>query len=265
MKHKIRNTIISLIDALGISFLYRAYMRRKGPLVRVICFHDVQNREWFEAVIELLAREFRVITPEQFHSQDFDPEKINILITFDDGYQSWIDNCLPILDAYGFKAIFFITSGLLDSAEEGTSDVFMRGRLLITPKKPLTWEGARKLLDAGHEIGGHTRTHARLSETFAEECVKEIEMDKNIIEQKLTVRLIDFAYPFGKPGDRTKESTNIISEAGYKFIYTTDSGFAVQNEFSSILRLCIEKAQSINRIRSWIEGAYDLFAVSLMR
>jgi peptidoglycan/xylan/chitin deacetylase (PgdA/CDA1 family) len=258
MKHKIRDSIIFLIDALGISALYRAYMRRKGPLVRVLCFHDAPDKAWFESVVRMLVTEFHVITPEEFHEHIFDQEKINVLLTFDDGYQSWIDICLPVMEEYGLKGIFFITSGLLDRADGGTSDTFMHKRLLISPKPPLTWEGARKLLEAGNEIGGHTRTHADLGKLSLEDARIEIVADRERLTAKLGIKPLAFAYPFGRKWNIRPEIAPIAVQAGFHSTFLAETDFVQVNKETDIPRTLLEKDQPLLSTRLWVLGGYDI-------
>ena len=201
MKHKLRDIIVILIDTFGISFLYRQYIRTKSPLVRVIAFHDVADSVWFEEVLTMLITHFNVITPAQFERSEFDHQKINVLLTFDDGYQSWIDNCLPILETYTLKGLFFINSGLLDIAENDDTADFIKQRLYISPKEPLTWTGARELIAKGHSVGGHTVTHPHVASLSEPETRKEIVEDKQRIESMLNHTVTHFAYPFGREED----------------------------------------------------------------
>jgi peptidoglycan/xylan/chitin deacetylase (PgdA/CDA1 family) len=259
MKHKLRNLIILLIGLSGLSFLYRVYRRWQGPLVRVLCFHDVADGMWFENVMNLLVAKYQLITPEEFHQQKFNPKKINILLTFDDGYQSWVDNCLPILNKYQSKGIFFINSGLLDIAEdEAKVAIYMKGKLLISPKKTLTWAGAKQLVAAGHTIGGHTVTHPNLALLKESEADVEIMDDKKRLESKLNIKLEDFAYPFGTKS-HVSERLICLVQTYYLYQYSAITSFHVGNKNELIPRTLIEKDQRISQIDSWIRGSYDIF------
>jgi peptidoglycan/xylan/chitin deacetylase (PgdA/CDA1 family) len=259
MKHLIRDIIIFCIDVLGISFLYRLYCRRRGPLVRVLCFHDVADAAWFESVIVMLTKKYHVITPEQFHEGNFDAEKINVLLTFDDGYQSWIDNCLPVLRHYGLKGLFFVNSGLLDmSGDEEKTVMFMRKNLQITPKEPLTWSGAKLLAKEGHTIGGHTTTHADLGKVKEEVIWEEIVSDKHRLEKELGTTLSDFAFPFGTRKHISEKAVNVGTQRGYKYQYLAITGFCQGTE-KLIPRTLIEKNQSHISVTKWVLGGYDIF------
>ncbi len=260
MKHHIRDIIIFLLSILGVATLYRLSMRSRGPLVRVMCFHDVEDAGWFRSVIELFVSEFHVITPEEFNSNTFESKKINILITFDDGYQSWIDNCLPALADYDIKALFFINSGLLDAAfNEIDSSAYYKERVLITPKKPLTWEGAQQLLAQGHSIGGHTVHHVNLASLTDEEATIEIGEDKERHEEMLKTELNDFAYPFGTRKHFKEQTIEIAKKLGYCRQYSAITGFVDQVATEPIPRTLIEKDQAIPAIRRWINGGDEIF------
>lgn len=261
MKHLVKNSIIFLVDILGVSALYRFFARRQGPLVRVIVFHDVANAVWFEKVIEMLVKRYHLLTPEQFHTKELERDTINVLLTFDDGYQSWIDVCLPILKKHNAKGIFFINSGLLDVAHDREMVAeYMQKRLLISPKQSLSWEGAGKLVQDGHTIGGHTVSHPNLALSSNNEVEQEVVEDKKRIESVLGVTIVDFAYPFGKNAHIPSGKLNYELEASYPFIYSAISNFVRFNN-KTINRVCIEKEQSIGSIQKWIRGGYDIFTV----
>lgn len=246
---------------LGISALYRLLVRRKGPLVRVIAFHDVADKKWFEEIIKIFSLNYAVITPEQFQAKNFDPQKVNILLTFDDGYRSWVDTCLPVLREYKMKALFFINSGLLDVAQdEKAAAEYVQNKLLLTPKDPLTWEGARTLIREGHAIGGHSTNHYNLATLALNELEMEIVEDKKNTESKLGVRITDFAYPFGRKNHWNTDVLKQVLQAGYTHVYVAEPGFVTSPRKDQIPRILLEKDQSAESIRQWINGGYDLFS-----
>jgi len=261
MRHKLRDLIILLISLSGLSYLYRAYYRRNGPLVRALCFHDVADARWFEEVIKMIVQKYQLITPAEFKAKKFSLDKINILLTFDDGYQTWIDNCLPVLNKYQAKGIFFINSGLLDIADDSEKvKSYMKERLLISPKKPLTWEGVKQLVNSGHTIGGHTVSHPDLARLSESEAVREINLDKHRFESELDITLQDFAYPFGTRRHITNETIN-FTETVYSYKYSAMTGFVEVRQNQLIPRTLIENNQPLPQIKSWILGSYDVFNI----
>ncbi|WP_342573136.1 polysaccharide deacetylase family protein [Solibacillus sp. FSL K6-1781] len=99
-----------------------------------------------------------------------------IALTFDDGPTKNVDQLLPLLDEYKVKATFFLIGNEIE-------------------KHP---EEAKKLIEAGHQIGNHTYSHKRMvlkSPSFIEE---EIEKTDELIRSIGYEGEIDFRPPYGK-------------------------------------------------------------------
>lgn len=260
-KHIVRDVVVWSIFILGFSKRYKKKLRKNGSLVRVLCFHDVPNAEPFGKLLQFLQENYNVITPEQFHCQVFSEDKINILLTFDDGYQSWTDVVMPVLEEYAVKGLFFVNSGLLDAAEEGreSTKVFVQNRLrLVQDYQIITWKGVEKLSAAGHTIGGHTVTHPNLAELEIADVRDEVFKDKKRLEGYLGVEILDFAYPFGTMSHYTSYTTNLVSEEGYEYIYTAEAAFW-DGRANVIPRTLMEYDKTKETVKIWIEGGYDIF------
>ncbi len=260
MKHFVRDSIIYFISCLGIAFVYRTFMKRNGPLVRVIAFHDVDDAQWFRNIIASLKRDFHIISPTEYEQGHLVVTKINILITFDDGYESWVTTCLPVLKEYGVQGLFFVNSGLLTAGEDREhARSFVQNRLMLSPKNVLTFTGAQTLIDNGHTVGGHTMNHTSLKQASNERVTEEIVHDKEIIEASLGVVVRHFAYPFGTWRDYSRETERQVRSAGYSFVYTAEPGFSSTSE-AHIPRTLVEQGQVYAKLRRWMYGSYDIFA-----
>ncbi|MFS0877436.1 polysaccharide deacetylase family protein [Solibacillus isronensis] len=102
-------------------------------------------------------------------------EKI-VALTFDDGPTKNVDQLLPLLDEYNAKSTFFLIGNEIE-------------------KHP---EEAKKIVEAGHQIGNHTYSHKRMvlkSSSFIEE---EIEKTDELIRSIGYEGEIDFRPPYGK-------------------------------------------------------------------
>lgn len=77
-----------------------------------------------------------------------------IIFTFDDGGVSFITKAAPILEKYGFKGVFFISTGYI-----GTPGF-------------LTREQVKELSDRGHIVGSHSHTHPPLFTNLSKEEIK---------------------------------------------------------------------------------------------
>ncbi len=124
-----------------------------------------------------------------------------VTVTFDDGWLDNISHALPVLQAESVPAIFFLVSGELPSVPSSS---------FAGP------EGIRALLDAGMEIGGHTRTHRPLAMLKAEEAAEEILGSVSDLEARHGASVRHFAYPggsFNRSVARIAEESGILESA----------------------------------------------------
>jgi len=118
-------------------------------------------------------RTFQLFGALTYHAET--EEKV-IALTFDDGPTKNVDQLLPLLDEYNAKATFFLIGNEIE-------------------KHP---EEAKKLFDAGHQIGNHTYSHKRMvlkSPSFIKE---EVEKTDELIRSIGYTEEIDFRPPYGK-------------------------------------------------------------------
>jgi peptidoglycan/xylan/chitin deacetylase (PgdA/CDA1 family) len=118
-----------------------------------------------------------------------------VILTFDDGTEDALTVVLPALQRRGFKATFFITTGFVG--------------------KPgyLSWDGVRKLADAGMEIGSHSVHHLRLPDLPEEAVREEMVQSKADLESHLGAPIEIFAYPYNSARRHLRKS---LMGAGYR-------------------------------------------------
>ena len=258
MKHMIRDWFVWFCYRVGVVKLWQRQSTQ--PLVRVLAFHDVADGVWFASLIDTLRKRYHILSPADFESRTYKPEKINLLLTFDDGYDSWVTNVVPVMQKYNLSGIFFVSTGIIESANDVEKSArFMREQLLIAPKKPLTREGLQTLHQSGQMIGGHTHSHVSLRGDHLPQAKAEILDNKQLLENQLDIEVKHFAYPFGTRVDFSTETTSLLRQLGFTYVYTAVTGF-VGSDQSEIPRTLVEKNQSIESVCRWIAGGYDIFA-----
>lgn len=241
MKTFVRNIIIILFYLTSIPLWRRLFLRK--PLLRVWCLHEVKDYQinQFERKIKYLASKYNIITPEQFIKQDYSSEKLNILITFDDGFESWFTNVLPILQRHNLKAIFFINKDFQNLKSKRSDVNFFNNEKFL--------KYAEQLVGNGHALGGHSFSHQRLTALDHETMSKEI---------FLSVKSDFFAYPYG---DKKSFNQLIISElkkAGYKYGFTILPGFNKKTTNYYLSRRDALDADVPDLIfKLWFKGCYD--------
>jgi len=211
------------------SFLYK---HRKTPVARFLAFHDIlpEKVKQFDENMYLLKSRTNVISLDQFFKGNLSNKKINTVITFDDGYKSWVTQAVPVLKKYELPAAFFICSGYL-GLDKGEQAEFNRSNLFKTlgPRKTspcLERSDVKKLADEGYTIGGHTINHINLAGEKAREIIRhEICDDKTMLESIVGYKLKYFSYPFGEAENSEIDISRILRESGYKAAFTANGGF----------------------------------------
>lgn len=140
-----------------------------------------------------------------------------VVITFDDGFQGSIDHALPVLQAHGFTAVFFLVTGYMGRAS-GWLVPELALELAI-----MSWPTARALVDAGFQCGAHTVTHPRLAGLDPARLQAELVDARNQLEDELGRPVLHLAYPYGSFDDAVQASA---AKAGYLSACTTRPGLS---------------------------------------
>lgn len=158
----------------------------------------------------------------------FDATKINVLLTFDDGF---IDNYLvaaPILARLRMPAIFFLIAQCLLT---GCPPSYLRRRLgprsIQDSYRTITTAQARELITMGMTVGSHSLTHSDYGTLTTEEGVKDAIEARVTLEKQLGCPVLTFAFPWGK----YKAQQLSALRSTYRFIFTTKHGFNAMNDF----------------------------------
>jgi peptidoglycan/xylan/chitin deacetylase (PgdA/CDA1 family) len=119
-----------------------------------------------------------------------------VTISFDDAWRSQFTKALPVLEASGIKATFYITA---EPLQKGWDDF-------------MTAEETKAVSAKGHEIGSHTVTHPHLPKTVTAAAERELAESKAYLERLTGTPVITFAYPYGETDARMKP---LVEKAGY--------------------------------------------------
>lgn len=215
------------------NYLLRHMGVKSDARLRVLICHDIapHEQERFAAQLSWLAQSWTFVTPQQFVAMMKGNEPIkgaNLLLTFDDGFSSNSRVAKTVLNPMGIKALFFVVSDFVDIVDEEDCQAFIANH--ICPElsresipnhwRNMSWGDLAWLLESGHTIGAHTRTHVRLSELLqVNELVAEIVDSANVLERKLGVKIEHFAFPFGNLASFSP-SALAVAKKRFSFIYT---------------------------------------------
>jgi len=139
--------------------------------------------------------------------KDEQPLKKVAVITIDDGFRSFYENGLPLLETHGFPATLFINTETVGGSSY------------------MDWKEIKDASERGIEIGNHTHSHAFFLNMDADERYKSFESEINqcqqLIQENLGTRPKVFAYPYGEFDKRMIE---IVKDAGFTAAAAQNSG-----------------------------------------
>lgn len=232
------------------------------PVARILAFHDVSQDQMqnFRKKIETVKTTGNIVSIDDILAGRMSRKKINIAITFDDGYRGWIDNVFPVLRELGVTATFFVSSGFVGLWGEKERD-FLRTNMRRDQKTTgaLTDKELRKLSNEGFSIGGHTCNHVNIAElSDINELRREIQKDKTELEKITGTKVEYFAYPFGFYQNVCIDLEQILRESGYRGALTLVPGLINADTNSYCLhRDLISASMPMSVFKARLLGNYD--------
>ena len=184
-------------------------------LVPVLTYHDIGPQAKGRLVIAaksfadqmryLKDHHYRVITlAELFEFLQLKRQlpRRAVVLTFDDGYRSFLTHAYPILKEHGFAATLFVYTDYVGAG-----------------RNALDWSDLSRLTAEGFQVEGHTKTHGDLrrqpGESEADHGRRlraELESSQKLFQQRLGRPAKFLAYPYGAADDAV-------------LAYTRESGF----------------------------------------
>jgi len=184
-------------------------------LVPVLTYHDIGPQAKGRLVIAaksfadqmryLKDHHYRVITlAELFEFLQLKRQlpRRAVVLTFDDGYRSFLTHAYPILKEHGFAATLFVYTDYVGAG-----------------RNALDWSDLSRLTAEGFQVEGHTKTHGDLrrqpGESEADHGRRlraELESSQRLFQQRLGRPAKFLAYPYGAADDAV-------------LAYTRESGF----------------------------------------
>jgi peptidoglycan/xylan/chitin deacetylase (PgdA/CDA1 family) len=196
-------------------------LKAQGQRVPVIMYHDVlpDKNVWFDTTTEEFEQQMKWIADQGITPISLDqlyrhltqgeqvPDK-SIVLTFDDNYQGFHDQALPILEKYKFPAAMFVHTHYVGD-KSGKHPKMDWPTLKELIKNPLI------------TIGSHTVTHpADITQLAQEDQIKELTESKATLEKELEKPMPYLAYPDGKNDKTVQENAR---SAGYKMAFTMEN------------------------------------------
>lgn len=129
------------------------------------------------------------------------PTHRSVVLTFDDGLIDNYTNLFPILKRHNVAATCFVTN-----QGQQNKNLFLGD------------EHIKEMYESGLvEFGGHSTNHVFLGRISKEDATREIQENRQRLQQLLGVPPKSFAYP---SGDFTQETIEILNALGYRYAFT---------------------------------------------
>ena len=134
-------------------------------------------------------------------------QKPTICITIDDGFRSFFENGIPLLEQYGMKATVFI-----NTSSVGQPDY-------------MDWDEIKAMIEYGIEIGNHSHEHQyflNLPEAErAQRFEEDLKQSQAIFQEHLGMSPTIFAYPYGEFDTSLQE---VLKKYGFTGAAAQNSG-----------------------------------------
>lgn len=217
-KNRIR---IYLACALYIlSRIFGSFSKKSIGKTRVIVFHHVDDPVLFRKIIHRISRQYNIISFQDYIEGRIDSKNINVIITMDDGYKSWLTCAFPIFQEYDVRPILFINSGFIGLDRHKAKD-FCIQNINTWPEESLSWDDISLLAKNKCDIGGHTKEHENLLKT-RHDIITKLVQERSVIGEKTKDQTLFFSYPYGLYNEEIAQK---VKDSGYQFAFTSDSGF----------------------------------------
>lgn len=182
--------------------MYHEVSKNLPPLHQ---FHTITPL--YNIPVKMFEDQLRLLSERGYHSFLFEDLAIlkenqkYVMLTFDDGLKGNYHYALPLLEKYGFKAIFFVNVGSINSEH------FM------------DWKELLDLVKHGMSVQSHALSHRPLQTLGDEEVYKELTESKRIIEEKLNTEVTALSFPHGSYNQKI---ARFARQVGYKYLFGSD-------------------------------------------
>lgn len=139
----------------------------------------------------------------------------DVIVTFDDGYESVFNHAFPILQEFKFSSLTFLVSdcvGKTNEWDEKIGDV---------TEKLMSYEQVKEGIGLGMEFGCHTATHAHGNAISESDFQSEVFGSKAAIEKSLNLECPTFCYPYGEDGENVRKA---VQAAGFRYAFSVRKG-----------------------------------------
>jgi len=257
-----KNGLLMAVHLMGVNGALALWNRGK---IRALIYHNVVpdttpfpyalTPAEFERQIALIKKKYNPVHLDESGAiVGFSADRINVLITFDDGFINNYEYVFPILVKHGLKATFFL---IVDCVETGATPVIAERYSRATAEarteyRTLSMSQIQEMMAAGMTFGSHTFLHTDLAQTEWGEAISIAHGSAERLGALLGRDVKLFAFPWG----RYKPGQPEALAGSFGRIFTTDHGF---NRLADVVMRRDEAVNDLH-LQFVVCGSRDLFS-----
>ena len=166
--------------------------------IPIFSYHSISDDKCpLSTSIKDFEKHLSYLTKNDYSSIFFDEigysNQRKFIMTFDDGYKDLINNCLPLLKKYNFKATCFLVSNQIGKTNDWDEE-----NKNIKIKKIMDKSDIEIWVKNGMKIGSHSKNHNKLTKIDHQQLLNEIVNSKIDLEKLIGEEIKSFCYPYGQ-------------------------------------------------------------------
>lgn len=249
-----------------INRLFRHLNRGK---VKVLLYHSITPRGTFFAngvapsdflrQVHHFRKHYHVVAAGALDDPNaYRSDRINLVISFDDGFKDNRTVASEILHRVGLSAIFFLIS---DCLEQGNVPAFVRRKLghaeSVQAYRTIDKADVGEMRSYGMVIGAHSVRHDDYTVLDYQDGIDDAAEAQQQLQSQIGVTVDNFAYPWGR--FLKGQETDLLRI--YRRVFLTDHGFNVpcdrvmfRNEVFSTPQVCAAASGSLDFFRGLLRA-----------
>ena len=237
-------------------------LERGAPVVAVLAYHAIEDvddprtgqyavpPDQLRAQLEALhSAGWRFLTGQQFLDHLDGRAQVvgsSVLLTFDDGYVSVLENAVPVMRELGAPGVAFVVTDLVGAhnAWDAASGAQQLPLLDVA--------GLTQLVRAGWELGAHSRTHAHLPQQSDDALAEELAGARRELGELGLGRPRLLAHPFGEHDRRVRAAA---AAAGYEasFALVTGQPRAARAARHAVPRIEVQRDTTVTELLALVD------------
>jgi peptidoglycan/xylan/chitin deacetylase (PgdA/CDA1 family) len=232
--------------------LFRLTRRPIPSTFVVLMYHSVKRAER-ERFVRQMAQLVKLVSPVQadFMEEKMGQDRNYVAVTFDDGYQSILENAVPVLLEKCIPATVFVPTKFLGNGPDWITDEKCRD----IRETLFSVHDLKYLRKNGVLIGSHSVTHRPLTALSQAEALTELTESRQVLERILGEKVVLFALPYGAS---SPDVLRLSREAGYDRVFLCAPWCSRSNDEGHVAgRIEVSPGDWPLEYRLKIRGAYQ--------